>query len=38
LKQRLSKICYLIAIAAAMFGWMLTLGWAAAALARWSFF
>jgi hypothetical protein len=38
LKQRLFTICYLTAIAVAMLGWLATLGWAAIAVARWSFF
>jgi hypothetical protein len=38
LKHRLSMICYLTAIAGAMFGWLVGLGWATFALARWSFF
>jgi hypothetical protein len=31
-------ICYLTAIAVAMFGWLAVLGWALIALARWAFF
>jgi hypothetical protein len=37
LKQRLSTICYLTAIAVVMLGWLAALGWAAVSVARWSF-
>jgi hypothetical protein len=30
-------ICFLTAIAVAMFGWLLALGWVTFVLARWSF-
>jgi hypothetical protein len=31
-------ICFLTAIAVAMFGWLAALGWASIAQARWAFF
>jgi hypothetical protein len=37
LKQRLSTICYLTAIAVAMLGWVTALGWTAVAVANWLF-
>jgi hypothetical protein len=35
LKQRLSTIFYLSAIAVAMVGWLSVFGWGAVAVARW---
>jgi hypothetical protein len=37
LKQRLSTICFLTAIAFAMLGWVTALGWTAVAVANWLF-
>jgi hypothetical protein len=37
LKQRLSTICYVTAIAVAMLGWWAALGWVAVAVANWLF-
>jgi hypothetical protein len=38
LKNRLFTLCYLTAVAVATLGWLAALGWAAFALAQWSFF
>jgi hypothetical protein len=35
LKQRLSIICYLSAVAVATVGWLSALGWAALSVAKW---
>jgi hypothetical protein len=37
LKNRLFTLCYLTAVAVATLGWLAALGWAAFALAQWSF-
>jgi hypothetical protein len=37
LKPRLSVVCFLTAIAVAMFGWLFAPGWVTLALARWTF-
>jgi hypothetical protein len=35
LKQRLSIICYLSAVAVAMIGWLTAIGWAVVSVANW---
>jgi hypothetical protein len=35
LKQRLSMVCYLMAIAVAMLGWLTAFGWAAVEVVKW---